>query len=974
MGVYTIIYAPIFNYYSMSQVIPKFESGGETTQPKLYKRGNEDINLDQFSNEATIELQNRLANSRLKDKEKNAVRTEFRRILDGMYDGTFTYKIGGGYSNSVGLTNAKKGFDAAGIAAGILGDVLRGQSVYTAPKEKTDPSKIVWNGNSSIGKAVIKRLSGSDTINLEDFMGLDYNSTTKKVTGNAQRSQKLKSALEYVRDNFDNIFTSFTDKTSALQDIESAINILSDNNLTENEYLDLGRTTGITNLRKLFADTSESSDPDKKLSEDNQPTVIHTVPGIQLARPISLKDSNMYGQWSREALDQHLKKLDDQTLFDLVNYGLSRNKPLYINPKIVSYAGLGNEPVPFTNKYIISRILEILRQDRSLNQYSDSTGNQFYIKGSYNKKRGTGAVYNIANGTISEVSVQDIPWFVNHYSIQQIPSNKSGGVLKFQGGGTPPWYAKLLDYDPTKYTYAYNTENLVDGNMSDETFAPYISSTAGQLQGRYTPTSGHGKMGIGKGHFNYTKGIEEQAYYQNFGKALLNEDGTPTDVGIAWMKKVDELLPENSPARFFDVNGALRTKWSPSGKDAHGRSQKTYTNLADYMQAVRNDQILGARHNVFLNEGNRYFYKDSNRTEHWVDPDQITNYVVSENPIRNQWSDDKTIYWHDYELTGLKSPESIQPELQEEPKKEQPKENQGLSDLEEILLRQKSQNSSSPKEPSTFLADLLGAGRLLSSLYTNNKVYNTILPSLEPVLKNTYERYSPITGAFSQMQLMTNKGNEVFRQAQQPFTTDASLASARLLEGKRQDNQLAVEGFLADDKEIKRTQAEALSRQEDNIARRTETANFNRASINQANRERAQLKATKLKSNWQSWDNFLSGIESRRRSRYDEDRERAYNFYDKIDAENAQRLYADYQNEAYRAAQEWLNDPDNKNKDITEWPEYTMYKTKVEEAQRRAQSMMYESMAKRYGWSYNNPWKNNLLFFDRGWKGRYLNG
>ena len=45
--------------------------------------------------------------------------------------------------------------------------------------------------------------------------------------------------------------------------------------------------------------------------------------------------------------------------------------------------------------------------------------------------------------------------------------------------------------------------------------------------------------------------------------------------------------------------------------------------------------------------------------------------------------------------------------------------------------------------------DLIGAGRLWASLHTNNRVYDTVLPSLKPVLKDTYERYSPVTGAFS---------------------------------------------------------------------------------------------------------------------------------------------------------------------------------------------------------------------------------
>lgn len=52
-----------------------------------------------------------------------------------------------------------------------------------------------------------------------------------------------------------------------------------------------------------------------------------------------------------------------------------------------------------------------------------------------------------------------------------------------------------------------------------------------------------------------------------------------------------------------------------------------------------------------------------------------------------------------------------------------------------------------------------------------------------------------------------------------------------MLEGQRSANDLQYQGFIADDREIKRTQAEALQRQEGNIARRSGLANENRDAI-----------------------------------------------------------------------------------------------------------------------------------------------
>jgi hypothetical protein len=74
--------------------------------------------------------------------------------------------------------------------------------------------------------------------------------------------------------------------------------------------------------------------------------------------------------------------------------------------------------------------------------------------------------------------------------------------------------------------------------------------------------------------------------------------------------------------------------------------------------------------------------------------------------------------------------------------------------------------------------DLIGAGRLFASLRTNNRVARTLDRSLRPILKDTYERYSPITGAFGEMSFRNRQAADLRRQASRPFTSDASLQLA----------------------------------------------------------------------------------------------------------------------------------------------------------------------------------------------------
>lgn len=515
---------------------------------------------------------------------------------------------------------------------------------------------------------------------------------------------------------------------------------------------------------------------------------------------------------------------------------------------------------------------------------------------------------------------------------------KKGRVIKAQAGSnTNDWYSELIDFDPSGYTHQYDTSRLVNADMFDDNWDAWTSDVTGIGQGRYKPASGNTR--------DYTQGIEDTQYYQNFGKALFS-DGKFTDLGLAWAKATDALLPKGSKATFLDENNNRRTSWTADNKDIYDRAPNTFSDLVKYANYVRNDQILGARHNVFLNTGKRYFYKDKNGNKHWVDPNVIDKYVVSDTP-ESSWNDDHTVYWNDYELTGLKTPEESVVETPQDKKQSsinpisQPPSTKSTNQLGNFM--------------SQLAPDLIGARRLFGSLRTNNKVAETIRRSLTPVLKNTHELYSPVTGAFSEMQLRNSQAADIRRQAARPFTSDASLQLAGALEANRQATDLERQGFLADDAEIKRTKAEALRRQEDNIARRSEVANFNRASINQTNRELAQLEGTRLKQNWQSVDNFLSGLEGRVRQRAEVDRERRLNFGLQTAQQDIDDQYYDALQKAQDAALKWQKDPANASKTLSEMPNYFQF---LRELSRWRNANSIGAHANVYGYRYDNKYLN----------------
>ena len=216
-------------------------------------------------------------------------------------------------------------------------------------------------------------------------------------------------------------------------------------------------------------------------------------------------------------------------------------------------------------------------------------------------------------------------------------------------------------------------------------------------------------------------------------------------------------------------------------------------------------------------------------------------------------------------------------------------------------------------------ADLLGAGRLAGSIWANNRIAKTVRESLRPKLHDTYELYSPVTGAFSEMQLRNRQGAETLSQSYRPFTSDASLAAARMLEGQRSANDLQYQGFIADDREIKRTQAEALQRQEGNIARRSALANENRDAIISNNQAVAQLEASRIKQNWNSVDNYLQGVEARTRQRLTENRDRRNQFLMQTGQFSAQQERKSRMNEIMNAFRAYTAQPGNETKTLTDF-------------------------------------------------------
>ncbi len=434
-----------------------------------------------------------------------------------------------------------------------------------------------------------------------------------------------------------------------------------------------------------------------------------------------------------------------------------------------------------------------------------------------------------------------------------IKYKQGGSIQKLASGNSingNPWYSGLStkgDFDVNKYKYNYDTSQLYAGDMSNGPSDFYVSNQKGQGVGRYTPTNNTFGQSV--------MDIENQDYYQKFGEDLLDQDGNFTPMGEKWAKAVDAQLPPDSPATFYDNTGKLRTKWTVKNNDSLNRPAESYTNLADYVKRVRNDQILGARHNVFLNTGNRYFYRDKEGVQHWVNPEDIKNYQVSEKPVTSGWNNDKTVYWNDYELTGLHS--QVNPAEDNKPKQSN---NFSLKDVINKM----------------DVTDKWGIPRAMYADITNRKV--TDMLKKQPLLLDPQEDHRYVQSDLDAEMNGQQVTAQLARIASHPITSDGNLQSMLQLEAASKGNDAITAGRQQSNQRLREMQEQAWQQEVANHTNRHDIAMQNRQSIYNTANENKALEAAYLNQKFTVWDALAQEKEFKAKSDYEQMRARADQF------------------------------------------------------------------------------------------------
>lgn len=434
---------------------------------------------------------------------------------------------------------------------------------------------------------------------------------------------------------------------------------------------------------------------------------------------------------------------------------------------------------------------------------------------------------------------------------------EGGSVQKLANGNSingNPFYSNLqnkrVNNPETDYATAFDTTRVYSinpdtGDIGDAT----ISNKPGNAPQRYQVAEGN--------TLENTRKIEAHPYYQWLTTQLYNNHQI-TDVGTVWQNLTDQNLPENSEASFKDSSGNYRTSWTNKNNDIYGNPGQSYTDPEKYTNGVRFDGANGARHDVLLNRGTRYFYKDTDGNKQYVklSDDDKKHYSISKKPVWSGWSNDKHTWWDDYEITGASTDTTV---VDNDKKPEQPN-NFSVEDLLSKL----------------DVTDKWGIPRAMYADITNRKV--TDMLKKQPLLLDPQEDHRYIQSDLDAEMNGQAAAAQLNRLASQPLTSDGNLQTAAQLDAVAKGNEAVTQGRQQSNQRLREMAEKAWEQEVVNHTSRHNTAMQNRQSIYNTKNENNSLEAAYLNQKFTVWDALAQEKEFKAKSDYEQMRARADQF------------------------------------------------------------------------------------------------
>ena len=828
--------------------------------PKLYNHYDNQYNFSDLQRLVDTTLPAYLDSIDGDDYDKQQIKLAVYNLLNGIGDNTVTFKNGrfvdseGRYKNGLYYDkdgtqkySDKKKRDYYGVGATFLFNQMNRVPKYQ--EEVVEKPK--WDNSSTPRELLLKGVFNSTTPDINYFLDLDpYNEETG-TRGIANRVKVIKDWIDSAIN--DSIFNGYDysdqDKAQFLANARKASEVLSDNSIDPGDYLYLSRAFPDIKWDNLFSRDKQIAQQERtQETQEETPQQQLTQQGFNdwlnetwQRKPNDSKslqitnDDTHYGAWTENKILSAIQSANEDALLNYLETAIS-NPNREFGYDSLFRGTVGNKVPHISSKKVAELIIATLMRQNKLIQDPNNT-NIYYIPGAVDKNTNSGYYYDASTKTVHKRSVRDIPYWQdrlwNQYSGNNMESwtgryftqyKKEGGVIKAQTGvkfgQNANWYTGV---------FLPSLDHILEGLGKDKDYYKWLNGMQ----------SSHSKLykSAGTNWQNIAYRDNAVGDYQNKYKSGYNGEWGDNAIGY------NSLGIQNAQnLGMFDVSGRKRTSGDWSNKQY--TTDNLYSGITDYRR------LLGRKGDYTPEQLKEVQEKFKNKGfDYYLDSDDY--YKLR--PLSA--------------LTGLNQPINI------------PTVESSLSETPELTKNPSTVDLTGGKKKDNLskgqikMPDLTGVGRLFLSLHTNRKIENILKNANRPYLINTYERYSPVTGAFSEMQFRNRQAADLRRWANRPFTSDSRLQLAGKLEADRQARDLEYQGFLADDKEIKRTQEAALARQEDNMARRSQVANVNRKSIIDKIKEDAQIEVSRRLSDYQGIDNFLKEAAARRYTRMQEDKQ-----------------------------------------------------------------------------------------------------
>ena len=861
----------------MAQV-RKYSTGGETS-PKLLKReGYGDYNVADIESQYAKNLNGILDEMGLEGEDRQKVIETTKNIMSNITNGTINTINSSGqwivpkeYSSTGYNTYKNAGlFGIKGkkvvrdqnfynnTAYYILDKVLDKTNTYTAKKE--DPKKEKVNPDQSFEQYLNKYYFNDDKATFD-----------KKLWDYSTAKQGIIDRLKEYRDIISKSDMTDAAKTDYLSRIDSGITGLTDDTTT-NDYSSLARLGW--SKPYMWLDEKFDETPEQKVArEAKEKAETQAKKGLEQSSISSNTENN-----SNNNLDLYYDPSTRKTIYGTIKNGIffpSKGRPFPLS------ATWDSKNPTYYSKENLSSLMDLI----NTGQYDDKIIN-FYesIKNLHNKESLPESVkdwfnsYKLEEKDDGKIHIRSNDFVIPYSTTDYNPDNSFLTLFRRQFGMEPSIPIEKGSYQDKRLEYTEALGKEFNENVGNSLINFVKSLFTSYKQPEYVID----KKAKGGNIIKYKNPAQPMTHIQAKNMDKWNRNNALSGYNIA--KDIEDYL--NSGLDLDTYISAFN-----GGEDIYDKMVGN-TDYFNGKNIVYKETPLAKQRQVSFRSTNRGFDdlirsaiighgttegKDSydealgdrtyNRTLGWINADQAKNFNNQINKFGIEFYLDPGS--GHYRLRRTAIPTVNLPEVVVTPNNVTTPQTTTNTNPTTSVTNQNTDTGKGAYDTdkdgeikTPYFDNLLAAGRLAGTLYTNNKVAKTVSESLEPLVLTPNRIRRQVRGDLPTKTFYENQAAESNRLGSRPITSDANLQLAQQLMYNDRALKLKMQGFLADKEAIDKTSLLAQQANEQNQANAVDVANKNRASMLGIQQAKANIEASRRSANWQqAWNPYLSTLE-----------------------------------------------------------------------------------------------------------------